>query len=249
MFAVGQGFGKKENSDAGALLPVFGIPARELTGMDEVLAEVGVGIPLEMRRRLVLVGNRISPRNPATKADGTVLRTMWGSLTAGRVFRGVPHLRLRAPHPDRLPDSSRDHLRPVARTVYLGSAPTTAAAHRGIDDSRVKLGCVMPGESPAVFGDALRRPAEATYLYQDGPRQWYATQPTVTKLAEDRAEQLAGNPDVVARELEERLKKDLRSTGDFDSHPHPAPLGSGRAGRPRRAAGGALRRASLFAGP
>ena len=107
--------------------------------------------------------------------------------------------------------------RRVARTVYLGSAPTTAAAHRGIDDSRVKLGCVMPGESPAVFGDALRRlAAEATYLYQDGPRQWYATQPTVTKLAEDRAEQLAGNPDVVARELEERLKKDLRTTGDFD---------------------------------
>ena len=107
--------------------------------------------------------------------------------------------------------------RRVARTVYLGSAPTTAAAHRGIDDSRVKLGCVMPGESPAVFGDALRRlAAEATYLYQDGPRQWYATQPTVTKLAEDRAEQLAGNPDAVARELEERLKKDLRSTGDFD---------------------------------
>ena len=107
--------------------------------------------------------------------------------------------------------------RRVARTVYLGSAPTTAAAHRGIDDSRVKLGCVMPGESPAVFGDALRRlAAEATYLYQDGPRQWYATQPTVTKLAEDRAEQLAGNPDVIARELEERLKKDLRSTGDFD---------------------------------
>ena len=105
----------------------------------------------------------------------------------------------------------------MARTVYLGSAPTTAAAHRGIDDSRVKLGCVMPGESPAVFGDALRRlAAEATYLYQDGPRQWYATQPTVTKLAEDRAEQLAGNPDVIARELEERLKKDLRSSGDFD---------------------------------
>ena len=107
--------------------------------------------------------------------------------------------------------------RRVARTVYLGSAPTTAAAHRGIDDARVKLGCVMPGESSAVFGDALRRlAAEATYLYQDGPRQWYATQPTVTKLAEDRAEQYAGNPDLIAKELEDRLKKDLRTTGDFD---------------------------------
>src|ERR1700674_218417 len=64
------------------------------------------------------------------------------------------------------------------------------AAHRGLEDRRVKLGCVMPGESPAVFGDALRRLAgAATYLYQDGVRYWYSTQPTVTKLADDRAEQ------------------------------------------------------------
>jgi hypothetical protein len=47
--------------------------------------------------------------------------------------------------------------RRVARTVYLGSAPTASAANRGIEDRRVKLGCVMPGEAPAVFGDALRR--------------------------------------------------------------------------------------------
>jgi len=106
--------------------------------------------------------------------------------------------------------------RRAARTIYLGSAPTAAAAHRGLEDRRVKLGCVMPGESPAVFGDALRRlAAAATYLYQDGPRFWYATQPTVTKLAEDRAEQLKRDPDKVAHELEERLRNDLRKTGDF----------------------------------
>jgi predicted AAA+ superfamily ATPase len=100
--------------------------------------------------------------------------------------------------------------RRVARAVYMGSAPTTAAAHKGIEDRRVKLGCVMPGESPAVFGDALRRmAAAATYLYQDGPHYWYSTQPTVTKLAEDRAEQLKREPDKVAHELEQRLRKDL----------------------------------------
>jgi len=87
----------------------------------------------------------------------------------------------------------------------------------------VKLGCVMPGESPAVFGDALRRlAAAATYLYQDGPRFWYATQPTVTKLAEDRAEQLKRDPDKAAQELDERLRSDLRKTGDF-SRIHPLP--------------------------
>ena len=113
--------------------------------------------------------------------------------------------------------------RRVARTIYLGSAPMTAVAHSGIEDRRVKLGCVMPGESPAVFGDALRRlAAAATYLYQDGPRVWYATQPTVTKLAEDRAEQLKRDPDKVAQELENRLRANLLKTGDF-SRIHPLP--------------------------
>lgn len=113
--------------------------------------------------------------------------------------------------------------RRVARTIYLGSAPTATAANRGMEDRRVKLGCVMPGESPAVFGDALRRlAAAATYLYQDGPRYWYSTQPTVTKLADDRAELLKRDPDKVAQELERRLRLNLRTSGDF-SRIHPLP--------------------------
>ena len=113
--------------------------------------------------------------------------------------------------------------RRVARTIYLGSAPTAQTAHQGIEDRSVKLGCVMPGESPSVFGDALRRLAgQATYLYQDGPRYWYSTRPTVTKLAEDRAEQLRNDPDKVAHELDTRLRADLRSTGDF-KRVHPLP--------------------------
>jgi len=113
--------------------------------------------------------------------------------------------------------------RRVARTIYLGSAPTAAAAHRGLEDRQVKLGCVLPGESPAIFGDALRRlAAAATYLYQDGPRYWYSTQPTVTKLADDRAEQLKRDPDKVVQELDQRLRADLRNMGDF-SRVHPVP--------------------------
>jgi len=113
--------------------------------------------------------------------------------------------------------------RRVARAIYLGSAPLTQAAHRGLEDRRVKLGSVMPGESPAVFGDALRRLAgAATYLYQDGARYWYSTQPTVTKLAEDRAEQYKREPDKVDHELDRRLRDDLRRVGDF-SRIHPLP--------------------------
>jgi predicted AAA+ superfamily ATPase len=106
--------------------------------------------------------------------------------------------------------------RRVARTIYLGSAPTASAANRGIEDRRVKLGSVMPGENPAVFGDALRRlAAAATYLYAEGARYWYSTQPTVTKLAEDRAEQYRRNTDAVVEEIGKRLKVDLRAAGEF----------------------------------
>jgi hypothetical protein len=57
--------------------------------------------------------------------------------------------------------------------------------------------------------------AAATYLYQDGTRYWYATQATVTKLADDRAEQFKREPDKVAHELEQHLRASLRETGGF----------------------------------
>lgn len=106
--------------------------------------------------------------------------------------------------------------RRVARTVYLGSAPTAGVAHRGLEDRRIKVGCVMPGEPASVFGDALRRlSTAATYLYQDSTHYWYDTQPTVTKIADDRAEQLKSDPDAVAEKLKEQLRKDLQTIGDF----------------------------------
>ncbi|HMS73515.1 MAG TPA: DUF499 domain-containing protein, partial [Baekduia sp.] len=58
--------------------------------------------------------------------------------------------------------------RRVARTIYVGSAPTLGQTNKGIDDRTIKLGCVQPGEAPATFGDALRRLANrATYQVED----------------------------------------------------------------------------------
>ncbi|MBI3462766.1 MAG: ATP-binding protein, partial [Planctomycetes bacterium] len=104
--------------------------------------------------------------------------------------------------------------RRVSRTIYMGSAPIQRAANRGIDDRQVKLGCVQPGEAVATFGDALRRLTDrATYLYIDGKRYWYSTQPTVTRLADDRASQLSD--DDVEDEIVRRLRDQARSRGDF----------------------------------
>ena len=104
--------------------------------------------------------------------------------------------------------------RRVARTIYMGSAPTQHASNKGIDDRQVKLGCVQPGETVATFGDALRRLTDqATYLYVDGQRYWYSTQPTVTRLADDRANQVHG--DDVLEEIRKRLRTEATKRGDF----------------------------------
>lgn len=116
--------------------------------------------------------------------------------------------------------------RRVSRTIYLGSAPTLRAAHRGLEDRQVRLGCVQPGEAVATFGDALRRLSDrATYLYVDGTRFWYSTQPSVTRVAEGRA--LQYSPDEVFEEIRKRLKEEARVRGDYFSGVHPCPNSGG----------------------
>ena len=66
----------------------------------------------------------------------------------------------------------------------------------------------------ATFGDALRRLTDrATFLYVDGKRYWYSTQPTVSRLAEDRAGQLSEHD--VEDEIVRRLRKEANTNGDF----------------------------------
>lgn len=113
--------------------------------------------------------------------------------------------------------------RRVARTIYMGSAPLVAAAHKGLDERHVKLGCAQPGETVATFGDALRGLSDkASFLYLDGTRFWFSTQPSVTSLAASRAEQLKNRDDLVVEEIHGRLAADAKTRGDFAkvvSHP------------------------------
>jgi len=112
--------------------------------------------------------------------------------------------------------------RRVARTIYMGSAPTLRAANLGLEDRRIKLGCVQPGESVATFSDALRRLTDqATYLYVDGNRYWISTQPNVNRTAQERTNQVLEELYPVHEEIKKRLKK-YKSRGEF-SAVHVAP--------------------------
>jgi predicted AAA+ superfamily ATPase len=105
--------------------------------------------------------------------------------------------------------------RRVARAIFVGAAPTVGTANPGIEDTRIKLGCVQPGEPPAVFGDALRRLTdEAMYLYLDKGRYWFDTRPTITKTAAQRAAQFSREEDVLP-EIRRRLEAALKDRGPF----------------------------------
>lgn len=98
--------------------------------------------------------------------------------------------------------------RRVARTIMLGSAPSTRSdSIRGLETSRIRLGAVQPGENIATFNDALNTlQSSLTYLYSNpsNDRFWYDARPTLRKTVEDRASQRS--EDEVEMEIERRLK-------------------------------------------
>ena len=102
--------------------------------------------------------------------------------------------------------------------------PLILPANIAIDERRVQFELtryLADNWTPVIETD-IDGPGAATCLYQDGPRYWYSTQPTVTRLAEDRAEQMQRDPDRVARELAKRLRRELDERGLF-RRVHPLP--------------------------
>jgi uncharacterized protein len=86
--------------------------------------------------------------------------------------------------------------RGVARTIFLGSAPSSAATKvsiRGIDRARVILGCLQPGQTSSVYSDALNRLADRLHYLnssgdrtQDTTRFWFDTRANLRREMEDR---------------------------------------------------------------
>ena len=86
--------------------------------------------------------------------------------------------------------------RRVARTLFLGSAPSSVATTvgiRGIDRARVILGCLQPGQPSSVYSDALNRLAGRLHylnssgdITQDATRFWFDTRANLRREMEDR---------------------------------------------------------------
>ena len=96
----------------------------------------------------------------------------------------------------------------AARAVFICSAPLVGRPNAGLTGQGLRLACAEPGDQLAIFGEALRELTErATYLYEEAGRYWFSTQPTLNRLADDRAKAL---PD---HEVDEAITKVLREDG------------------------------------
>lgn len=109
----------------------------------------------------------------------------------------------------------------AARAVFICSAPLSGQPNAGITGPSLRLACAEPGDQLAVFGEALRELSErATYLYEESGRYWFSTQPTLNRLAEERAKAFPEHQ--VDEAIAEILRKDGTQKGGF-TRVHAAP--------------------------
>ncbi len=98
----------------------------------------------------------------------------------------------------------------VARAIFLCSAPTVGQPNAGVTGQGIRLASAEPGDQLAIFGEAVREMHEkATYLYEDAGRYWFSTQPTLNRLADERATALPPHQvdEYIIRVLQEETKQ------------------------------------------
>jgi predicted AAA+ superfamily ATPase len=89
--------------------------------------------------------------------------------------------------------------RRVARTIFLGSAPSNAAqAVRGIRVDGILLGSVQPGQAVGTYEDVIKRLRDRLhYLYGEKDSYWFDTRPNLRREMESRKANLKDVEDVL----------------------------------------------------
>lgn len=107
--------------------------------------------------------------------------------------------------------------RRVARTVFLGSAPGTPnRMMQGIEDKRVLLGSVQPGQQTSVYRDALHRLSDKLYYLNSAEnRYWFDIRPNLRREMEERKKRYSEKENIVPA-IRENLSK-IISKGHFDA--------------------------------
>ncbi|CAN1559093.1 Swt1-like HEPN [Mycobacteriaceae bacterium] len=101
----------------------------------------------------------------------------------------------------------------TARTIFMEATPTLAAALKGKDRKSITLGVAMPGDVLGNIGSALEGLQEkSSHYYTEEGRYWYDTQPSLNRLAAERAAQLS--IEAVYGEVAIRLKRAFKGSTD-----------------------------------
>ncbi|MBU2039164.1 MAG: DUF499 domain-containing protein [Gammaproteobacteria bacterium] len=102
--------------------------------------------------------------------------------------------------------------RRTARTIFLGSAPSTGAQMvRGIELDHVILGVAQPGQQTGIYKDALRRLSDRLhYLNSGNNRFWFDTRPNLRREMEDRKRRFQDKEDVFPA-VRERVQRSFAS--------------------------------------
>lgn len=101
----------------------------------------------------------------------------------------------------------------TARAIFVEATPTLNAALKGKDRKRITLGVAMPGDVLGNIGSALDGLAEkSSHYYSEDGRYWYDTQPSLNRLAAERASQFSLA--AVHGEVATRLKQVFRGSTD-----------------------------------
>ncbi len=115
--------------------------------------------------------------------------------------------------------------RRVARTLFLGTAPSSVATTpgiRGLDRARVLLGCLQPSQTSSVYSDALNRLADMLHYLnstgdkaQDTTRFWFDTRANLRREMGDRKNRFDDKTEVRDK-IAEVLKRVVGNAGVFD---------------------------------
>ena len=105
--------------------------------------------------------------------------------------------------------------RRAARTIFLGSAPTTTSqVVRGLELERIVLGVAQPGQHVGIYKDALRRLSDRLhYLNSGNNRFWFDTRPNLRREMEERKRRFQDKEDVFPA-IRDRVQKSF-ATGVF----------------------------------
>lgn len=115
--------------------------------------------------------------------------------------------------------------RRAARTIFLGTAPSSVATKpgvRGLDRSRILLGCFQPGQTSSIYTDALNRLADRLHYLnssgdkaQDNTRFWFDTRANLRREMEDRKRRFEEKNEVRGK-VAEVMKKLASGVAYFD---------------------------------